>query len=81
MVAEQGSPLEAVEANSGGLAGIAGRTLDISGPVLFAGGSFKNSIDSDGSLRFFAGAQPYGSFCMPIEHSRFKVAGAITPEL
>lgn len=80
MVAEQGSPLEAVEGNPAGLAGIVGRTLEVSGIAVFAGGSFKNSVDPGGSLRTFAGAMPYGAFGMPIGHSRFKVAGAITPE-
>ena len=80
MVAAQGDPLEAVEGNPAGLAGTNVRTLNLSGLALFAGGSFKNSVDRNGSLRSFAGALPYSAFGTPIGHSRFKFAAAITPE-
>ena len=80
MVAEQGDPLEAVQGNPAGLAGIHTSTLDVSGLALFAQGSFDNSVDSSGSLRSFAGALPYAAFGKPIGHSRFKIAAAVTPE-
>ena len=80
MVAEQGDPLEAVQGNPAGLAGMRSRTVDLSGLALFAQGSFANSVDSNGTLRSFAGALPYGAIGAPVGHSRFEVAAAVTPE-
>jgi long-chain fatty acid transport protein len=80
MVAEQGDPLEAVEGNPAGLAGLHSRTLDASGLALFANGSFANSVDTHGTLRSFAGAIPYGAYGTPLGHSRFAAAAAVTPE-
>ncbi len=80
MVAEQGDPLEAVQGNPAGLAGIHSRTLDLSGLTLFAHGSFANSVDPNGKLRSFAGAIPYGAIGTPIGHSHFSAAAAVTPE-
>lgn len=81
MVTEQGSPLDAVEGNPAGLAGIHSRILDVSGVALVAHGSFSNSMDSHGTLRAFSGALPYSAFAMPVGHSRLTAAVAVTPEL
>ena len=80
MVAEQGDPLEAVEGNPAGLAGIRGRIVDLDALALFAQGKFSNSVDSDGRLRPFAGTLPYGAIGSSIGRSRFTAAAAVTPE-
>ncbi len=81
MAAEQGDPLEAVEGNPAGLAALSGRTVDLSGLALFAHGTFANSVDPNGTLHSFAGAEPYGAFGSPIASSRWKAAMAFTPDL
>ncbi|MBB5056657.1 long-subunit fatty acid transport protein [Granulicella aggregans] len=79
MVTEHGSPLDAVEGNPAGLAGINHRVLDLSGLALVAHGTFTNSVDNHGTLRAFSGALPYAAFAMPLGH-RFTAAAAVTPE-
>jgi long-subunit fatty acid transport protein len=81
MAAEQGDPLEAVEGNPAGLAGLNRRTLDLSGLALFAEGSFANSVDANGTLHSFAGAVPYAAFGTPVGASRWKAAIGFTPDL
>ena len=80
MVTEQGSPLDAVEGNPAGLAGIHSRALDLSGLALLAHGTFTNSVDKHGTLRAFSGALPYAAFATPLGHSKFTAAAAVTPE-
>jgi long-subunit fatty acid transport protein len=82
MVTEHGSPLDAVEGNPAGLAGIRNPILDLSGLALIAHGSFTNSANSasnPGTLRAFSGALPYAAIAAPIGH-RFTAAAAVTPE-
>jgi long-subunit fatty acid transport protein len=79
LVAEHGDPLEAVEGNPAGLAGIRNRIVDVDALALFAQGSFRNSVDSDGHLRPFSGTLPYGAVGLPIK-GRFSAAAAITPD-
>jgi long-subunit fatty acid transport protein len=81
MVAEQGDPLEAVEGNPAGLAALGKRTVDVSGIALFAFGNFANSVDSNGSIRSFAGAVPYAAFGSPLGASNWKAAVAFTPDM
>ena len=80
MVAEQGDPLEAVEGNPAGLA-TTQRTLDLSGLAIFAQGRFSNSVDSDGTIRGFAGAVPYAAFGSPLGSSKWKASVAFTPDM
>ncbi|WP_263374168.1 OmpP1/FadL family transporter [Granulicella aggregans] len=82
MVTEHASPLDAVEGNPAGLAGIHSRVLDLSGLALVAHGTFTNSANSaadPGTLRAFSGALPYAAFAVPLG-KRFTAAAAVTPE-
>jgi len=81
MAAEQGDPLEAVEGNPAGLAGLPRPALDLSALALFAHGTFANSVDSNGTLRAYSGAVPYAALGAPIASSRWKAALAFTPDL
>jgi long-subunit fatty acid transport protein len=81
LVSETGGPLDAVEGNPAGLAGVSSRLLDASVVGLIAGGSFQNAANSDAKLRGVAGALPYGAFAMPIGHHGWVVSVAITPEI
>lgn len=81
MVAEHGDPLEAAQANPAGLAALGKRTLDVSGTALFVSGNFANSVDSNGSVRSFAGAIPYGAFGSPLGSSKWRASVAFTPDM
>lgn len=81
VVAERSSPLDAVEGNPAGLAGVSARELDISAIGLVAGGSFENSANQNSGLRGIAGALPYGAFATPIGRSRWSASAAVTPDL
>ncbi|HEX4021787.1 MAG TPA: outer membrane protein transport protein [Acidobacteriaceae bacterium] len=81
MVAAQGEPLEAMQGNPAGLAGIRTRVLDVSGVGMLASGSFQNSVDQTGQLSGNAGALPYGAFGISLGSSHWKGAVAITPEM
>ena len=80
MVAEHGDPLDAVEGNPAGLAGIHARVLSVSGVGLFATGSYKNSTAYNGHLTGTAGAIPYAAFASQLGHSHWSAALAVTPE-
>src|SRR3977135_1480562 len=69
-VASITSPLEAMQGNPAGPAGLHGRALDFSVTSLFTTGSFTNSVSNDGSITSFAGALPYGAFAMPLRSGR-----------
>jgi long-subunit fatty acid transport protein len=80
-VAERGSPLESMEGNPAGLAGLETRVLELSAVGMLAGGSFRNTVDPDGGLHGAAGALPYGAYAMPIGAGGRWTAGlAVTPE-
>jgi long-subunit fatty acid transport protein len=50
LAAQQGSPIDAVEGNPAGLAGIKTRTLEVSGIGVFGSGSFQNSVNTNGRM-------------------------------
>ncbi len=81
VVAEHGSPLDAVQGNPAGLAGVSTRELDISAIGLVAGGSFQNSANQTAGLHGIAGALPYGAFVTPLGKSRWSASAAVTPDL
>ncbi len=78
--AEHGGPLDAVEGNPAGLAGLHARVLDVSGVGLLASGKFRNSVDSNGRLTGDAGALPYAALGIPLGASRWTAALAVTPD-
>ena len=81
VVAERSSPLDAVQGNPAGLAGVSTRELDISAIGLVAGGSFQNSANQTSRLHGIAGALPYGAFATPLGLSRWSASAAVTPDI
>ncbi len=81
VVAERSSPLDAVQGNPAGLAGLSTRELDISAIGLVAGGSFQNSADQTAGLHGVAGALPYGAFATPLGKSPWRASVAVTPDI
>jgi long-chain fatty acid transport protein len=61
-VASAEGPLEAMQGNPAGLAGLNGRSADVSVTTLFASGSFTNSVSNHGEIGSTAGTLPYGAF-------------------
>ncbi|WP_241654814.1 OmpP1/FadL family transporter [Granulicella sibirica] len=80
-VTEHASPLDAVEGNPAGLAGLSARGLDVSVLGLVAGGTFNNSVNHNAKLRGVAGVMPFGAFATPIGHTPWVAAVAFTPEV
>jgi long-subunit fatty acid transport protein len=81
MVAERLSPLDAMEGNPAGLAGLEKRVLELSAVGTLASGSFTNSVDPSGSLHGAAGALPYGAYATPLgAGGRWTASVAATPE-
>ncbi len=80
MVAEQGSAVEAMEDNPASLSAIRKPVLELNGIASLGSGSFRNTVDSQGSLHGASGALPYGSFAAPLGESRWSFALAATPE-
>ena len=78
--AERGDPLDAVEGNPAGIAGIDARVLDASCVVAFEAGSFRNAANANGRLSGLAGALPYGAFAMPLGRGWSGLVG-FTPEI
>ena len=81
MVAEQGSPVDAVQGNPAGLAGIRATALDLNGVGLVAGGSFRNRANPDVKLRGIAGALPFGAVAFPYRGGPWVFSAAVTPDL
>jgi len=81
LAAQQGDPIDAVEGNPAGLAGIKTRVLEGTGIGVFGSGSFKNSVNSNGRMGGVVGAMPYGAFVTPIGASHWSLSAAETPEL
>jgi long-subunit fatty acid transport protein len=81
MAAEQGSPVDAVEGNPAGLAGINHKALEFTGIGVFGSGSFQNAANTDGRMSGVVGAMPYGAFVMPLGGQRWALSVAETPEL
>ena len=81
VVSERSSPLDAIEGNPAGLAGVSARELDLSAIGLVAGGSFQNSANQTSGLHGIAGALPYGVFATPLGASRWIASAAVTPDI
>lgn len=81
LAAQQGSPLDAVEGNPAGLAGIKTRGLEGGVVGVFGSGSFRNSANADGRMSGVVGAMPFGAFVTPIGASRWTASAAFTPEI
>ena len=81
MVAEQGSPLDAMEGNPAGLAGLTHQMLEVSALGEIAQGFFANSVDPDAGLHGSAGALPYGAYAIPLgTGERWSAGFSATPE-
>jgi long-subunit fatty acid transport protein len=80
MTAEHSDPLDAVEGNPAGLAGVHERVLNVSGAGLLATGSYQNSADKNGHLTGNAGALGYGAFALPLGKSSWVAALGVTPD-
>jgi long-subunit fatty acid transport protein len=80
MAAESGDPLDAVEGNPAGLAGLDGRMADLGAAALGAYGSFQNSVDPNGKLTG-AGVLPVGAVGGQIGSSPWRVSLAATPDM
>lgn len=81
IVATSGRPLDAVQGNPAGLAGLQTPALDISFLGMVAGGSFHNVANPDAQLSGRAAALPYGAFATPLGHSPWTLAAAFTPDV
>lgn len=80
MAAESGDPLDAVEGNPAGLAGLDGRMADLGAAALGAFGSFQNSVDPNGKL-IGAGVLPLGAVGGQIGASPWRLSLAATPDM
>jgi long-subunit fatty acid transport protein len=81
LAAQQGDPIDAVEGNPAGLAGIKTRALEATGVGVFGSGSFQNSVNSNGRMGGVVGAMPYGAFVTPLGASHWTASAAFTPEI
>jgi long-subunit fatty acid transport protein len=81
LVAQQGDPIDAVEGNPAGFAGVKIRVLEATGVGVFGSGSFQNSANSNGRMGGVVGAIPYGAFVAPLRASHWSVSAAFTPEI
>jgi long-subunit fatty acid transport protein len=81
LAAQQGDPLDAVEGNPAGLAGVAAPTLSFGAIGAFGSGSFQNAANSNGRMGGVVGAMPFGAFAMPLGASHWSASAAFTPEL
>ena len=81
VVAEHGSPLDAVQGNPAGLAGLQGPMLDGSFLGMIAGGTFRNIANPDARLSGRAAALPYGAFATPLGRGPWTVSAAFTPDV
>lgn len=78
---ETSSPLDAVEGNPAGLAGVVCPSLDLAAMGLYIDGSFHNAANPNARTRGVAGALPYGAFAIPLRRSLWVFAAAATPEM
>ena len=80
-VPSSGGVLDALSANPAGLTALGGRTLEANVSTVLARGSFTDAVNSDGTIKPFAGVLPYGAFGTPIGQSRFTIGLGVMPEL
>ena len=81
LAAQKGTPLDAVEGNPAGLAGIRTRGLEGGAVGVFGSGSFQNSANTNGRMSGVVGAMPFGAFVLPIGATRWTASAAFTPEI
>jgi long-subunit fatty acid transport protein len=81
LAAQQGDPIDAVEGNPAGLAGVRVHTLEGAVLGVFGSGSFQNSANANGRMSGVVGAMPYGAFAMPLGASPWVASAAFTPEI
>lgn len=80
MAAQSGDPLDAMQGNPAGVAGLRGRMADLGVAAVNASGSFRNSVDPKGKLSG-AGVLPYGAVAGQIGSSPWRVAASVTPDM
>lgn len=80
MAAESGDPLDAVQGNPAGLAGVNVPLLEFGASAIDASGSFQNSVDPHGTLSG-AGILPFAALAAPIGASPWRASLAVTPEM
>src|SRR5580693_7042196 len=71
----------ALSTNPAGLTYLTAPSLDLSMSVVFARGSFSNSVNNNAPMTTSPGVVPYGAFGMPIGHSRFSFGVGFAPDL
>jgi len=81
LASQQGDPLDAVEGNPAGLAGVTVHTLEVGAVGVFGAGSFQNSVNSNGRMGGIVGAMPFGAFVTPLRASHWTASAAFTPEI
>jgi long-chain fatty acid transport protein len=81
IAAETGDPIDAMQGNPAGLAGIAKPVLDLSLIGMTAEGSFRNSVDPHGNLSGNGGVLPYAAFGTRIGASRWHAGVSVLPEM
>jgi long-subunit fatty acid transport protein len=81
LAAQQGDPIDAVEGNPAGLAGVRTRMLEGAVIGVFGSGSFQNSANTNGRMGGTVGAMPYGAFAAPLGASPWTASAAFTPEI
>ncbi|SEF57089.1 Long-chain fatty acid transport protein [Bryocella elongata] len=80
-VADQGSPIDAIESNPAGLTGIHVPVLEGGAIGVFGSGSFQNSANTNGRMSGVVGAMPYGAFVRPVGDHGWDVSVGFTPEI
>jgi long-chain fatty acid transport protein len=80
-VASSSDAMDSLAANPAGLSYLRGRNLNLAADTVFARGSFSNSANNGAPLQNSAGVIPYGSFGMPIDHSKWSFGVGIMPDL
>ncbi len=81
LATQQGDPIDAVEGNPAGLAGVKTRILEATGIGVFGSGSFQNSANTNGRMGGVVGAIPFGAFVTPLGASKWSASAAFTPEI
>jgi long-subunit fatty acid transport protein len=76
----EGDATLALAVNPAGLARLSARSLDLHVNLLGAQGSFRNSVDSNGTLRNGFGVLPFAAVAVPVGKSRWTVGAAVLPE-
>jgi long-subunit fatty acid transport protein len=81
LATQVGDPLDAVQGNPAGLAGVTSRTAELGAVGVFGSGSFQNSANTNGRMSGTVGAMPFAAYAAPLRSSRWVAAAAFTPEI